>query len=156
MRGLLRTGLVATLVAAVATTVVAALARAAGADLVVAEEEEGIPLSGIAFVTGVCCLVGLVLALGLRRWSAHPTARFLWTALTLTALSLVPPVLAPADAATTATLIALHLLAAAVMIPTLVRRLAREVSRASTPCRAAPAPRARRRPRPDPARRARA
>jgi hypothetical protein len=43
--------------------------------------------------------------------------------LSLTAISLVPPVLAGADTATTITLIALHLVAASVMIPTLVRAL---------------------------------
>ena len=41
----------------------------------------------------------------------------------LTVVSLVPPVLAGADAATTVTLIGLHLVAAAVMIPALARGL---------------------------------
>ena len=123
MRGLVRTGLLATLAAVVATTAVAALARAAGADLVVAEGEDGIPLSGIAFVTGVLSVVGVLLALAFRRWSAHPAGRFLATALALTALSLVPPVLAPADHATTVTLVGLHLVAAVVMVPALTARL---------------------------------
>ena len=49
--------------------------------------------------------------------------RFAWTAGTLTAISLVPPVLAEADPATTAVLVGLHLVAAAVVIPTLTRSL---------------------------------
>jgi hypothetical protein len=42
---------------------------------------------------------------------------------TLTGLSLVPPFLAGADAATVTTLLGLHLVAAAVMIPALARSL---------------------------------
>ncbi len=53
------------------------------------------------------------------RFSARPAERFVWTALSLTAVSLVPPVLAGADAATAATLIGLHLVAASVIIPAL-------------------------------------
>jgi hypothetical protein len=41
----------------------------------------------------------------------------------LTAASLVPPFLAGADPATVATLVALHLVAAAVVIPALTRSL---------------------------------
>jgi hypothetical protein len=46
-----------------------------------------------------------------------------WTAVSLTAISLVPPFLSGADTGTTATLLGLHLVAAAVMIPTLARSL---------------------------------
>ena len=45
------------------------------------------------------------------------------TAVTLTAISLVPPLLAEANTATTAALLGLHLVAATVMIPTLARSL---------------------------------
>ena len=41
----------------------------------------------------------------------------------LTAVSLVPPFLAAADATTAVTLVALHLLAAAVVIPAVARTL---------------------------------
>jgi hypothetical protein len=41
----------------------------------------------------------------------------------LTAISLIPPLLAGANAATTTALLALHLVPAAVMIPTLARSL---------------------------------
>lgn len=102
----------AVVAAMVATTVTAALTRAAGVDLEVAGE--AIPLSGVAFVTGLCSVVGVVLAVVLRRW-------FVQVAVALTALSLVPPVLADADTATTLTLVALHLVAAVVVIPALAR-----------------------------------
>ena len=91
--GVVRTGLVATLAAMAATTLAAALAQAVGVDFVVAEGEEAIPLSGFALVTGVFSVVGIVIAAALRQWSARPAERFLQTAVTLTAISLVPPFL---------------------------------------------------------------
>lgn len=124
LRGLLGAGLLAVLAAVVVTTVVAALARAAGADLEVgAGEGEAIPLSGIAFVTGVLSLVGVVLAAALMRWTARPAQRFVQVAVALTAVSLVPPLLAEATAGTTGTLVGLHLVAAAVVVPALARSL---------------------------------
>jgi len=45
------------------------------------------------------------------------------TAVTLTAISLVPPLLSGADTATITALVGLHLVAATVMIPTLARSL---------------------------------
>ena len=47
----------------------------------------------------------------------------MWTAVSLTAVSLVPPFLSGANAGTTAALLGLHLVAATVMIPTLTRSL---------------------------------
>ena len=68
-------------------------------------------------------LVGVVVAAGLLRWSAAPATWFVRTALTLTAISLVPPFLVGADAATVAALLGLHVVAASVMIPTVARCL---------------------------------
>ena len=116
-------GLVATLAAMVATAVAAALARAVGVDFEVPEGGETIPVGGVAVVTGLFSLVGTVIAAALLRWSAHPAERFLWTAVSLTAVSLVPPFVSGANAATTAALIGLHLVAATVVIPTLTRSL---------------------------------
>lgn len=121
--GLAGTGLVATLAAMAATTVAAALARAAGVDFEVSGGGEQIPLSGFAVVTGSLSVVGVVIAAGLRRWSARPAERFVWTAVTLTAISLVPPLLSDADRGTITALLGLHLVAAAVMIPALARSL---------------------------------
>jgi Family of unknown function (DUF6069) len=123
VRRLAVTGCLATLVAMVVTTLVAGAARAAGVDFEVPAGGESIPVPGIAVVTGFFSVVGVVIAAVLLRWSARPAERFRWTALSLTALSLVPPVLAGADTATTVMLVGLHLVAAAVMIPALVRAL---------------------------------
>ena len=123
LRGLAVTGSIATLAAMVATTLAAALAQAVGVDFEVPEGGETIPLSGIAVVTGFFSLVGSVIAVALLRWSVRPAERFVWTTVTLTVISLVPPLLSGASTATTAALIGLHLVAAAVMIPTLARSL---------------------------------
>ncbi|NYH46286.1 FtsH-binding integral membrane protein [Micromonospora jinlongensis] len=122
-RGLVGTGLVAALAAVVATTLAAALAQAVGVDFEVPEGGETIPLSGFAVVTGFFSVVGIVIAAALRRWSAQPARRFLWTAMSLTAISLVPPLISGANTATIAALLGLHLVPAAVMIPTLTRSL---------------------------------
>ncbi|MFB6394943.1 DUF6069 family protein [Polymorphospora lycopeni] len=121
--GLAVTGFIAALVATVATTLAAALARAVGVDFAVSDSGETIPLAGFAVVTGFFSVVGIVIAVALLRWSAHPAQRFVWTAVSLTAISMVPPFLAGANTATIAALLGLHLVPAAVMIPTLARSL---------------------------------
>ncbi|MFG1894497.1 DUF6069 family protein [Micromonospora zamorensis] len=122
-RGLVGTGLVAALAAVVATTLAAALAQAVGVDFEIPDGGETIPLSGFAVVTGFFSVVGIVIAAALRRWSAQPAKRFVWTALSLTAISLVPPLISGATTATIAALLGLHLVPAAVMIPSLARSL---------------------------------
>jgi hypothetical protein len=117
------TGLLATLAAMVLTTAAAALAGAAGADFEIPDGGETIPLPGFAVVTGFFSLVGVAVAAALLRWSPRPAIRFRWTAVTLTVLSFVPSVLSGANATTVLALIALHLVAAAVMIPALTRSL---------------------------------
>jgi len=124
LRGLAVTGFVATLAAMVATTLAAALAHAAGVDFEVPDGGETIPLPGFAVMTGFFSIVGTVIAVALLRRSARPAQRFVCTAVSLTAISLVAPLLSGANTATTAALIGLHLVAATVMIPTLARRLA--------------------------------
>ena len=123
LRPIAVTGVAATLAAMVATAVTAVLARAAGIDFEVPEGGETIPVSGVAVVTGFFSLVGTGIAAALLRWSVRPAERFLWTAVTLTFVSLVPPFLSGANAATTVALVGLHLVAAAVMIPPLTRSL---------------------------------
>ncbi|WP_202874430.1 DUF6069 family protein [Kribbella kalugense] len=124
-RGLIGTGLLATLAAMAATTVAAALARAGGVDFEVPDGGETIPVPGFTVVTGFFSVVGVVIAAALGRWSTRPAKRFVQTALPLTAISFVPPLLAGATTATTAALIGLHVIAATVMIPTLARSLRR-------------------------------
>ena len=122
-RGLVITGLVAILAAVVATTAAAAIARAIGVTFEIPDGGAAIPLSGFAVVTGFFSIVGVVIAAAFQRWSTRPAARFGWTAGLLSAISLVPPLLVGGDFATVAALIVLHLIAAAVMIPSLTRAL---------------------------------
>jgi len=106
------------------TTLTAALARSAGVHFEVPDGGgETIPLPGFAVVTGFFSVVGVLIALVLALVSGRPAERFLVVAGSLTLLSLVAPVLSGADAATTVTLMVLHLVAAAVMVPALVRSL---------------------------------
>lgn len=121
MMRLARTGLLATVAAAATTGLGAALAGAAGIDLDV--EGGRIPASGIAFVTAVLALVGVALAAALLRWSAHPAPLFVRIAVGLTMISLVPPLVWAEDPAAMITLIVLHLVAAAIVIPMLAGTL---------------------------------
>jgi hypothetical protein len=123
LRRLAGTGLIAALAAMVTTTLGAALARAVGVDFEVPDGGETIPLPGFAVATGFFSLVGIVIAAALLRWSARPAERFVPTAVSLTAISLVAPLLSGADAATVTALLGLHLVPATVMIPTLARSL---------------------------------
>jgi hypothetical protein len=70
-------------------------------------------------LTGFFSVVGVARAATLLRWCAHPAERFVRAAVTLTAISLVPPLLSGADTAAITALLGLHLVAATVMIPTL-------------------------------------
>ncbi|WP_405513171.1 DUF6069 family protein [Streptomyces canus] len=123
LRGLAGTGFLATLAAMVATTLASVLAQAVGVDFEVPDGGEAIPLSGFAVVTGFFSVVGVVIAVAILHWSARPAERFVWTAMSLTAISLVPPLLSGANTATTTVLLGLHLVPATVMIPTLARTL---------------------------------
>jgi hypothetical protein len=118
-----RAGAAAGVVAAVATTVVAALAVAA--DVPVEVGGESIPLLGFAQMTLVGALLGVLIAKGARRWASHPRTAFVRTTVGLTALSLVPDLTADATTATIVTLMLTHLVAAAIVIPALAKRLAR-------------------------------
>ncbi len=122
-RGLAVTGALATVAAMGATTLVATIANAAGVEFEIPEGGVTIPLPGFATMTGIWSVVGVVIAAATRRWSARPVQRFVQTTVVLTAVSLVAPLISGARAATTATLIALHLVAASVMVPTLTRAL---------------------------------
>jgi amino acid transporter len=117
-------GVVAALAASVATTVLAALASA---DSVSFADATGaaIPISGFTTLTLVFSLVGVGLAAVLARTARRPRRTFVRTALALTALSFVPDLTFGFDAASATTLITLHTVAAAIVVPTLAGRLAR-------------------------------
>lgn len=116
-----RAGLAAGAVAAVATTVIAEAARLV--DIPVDIDGESIPILGFAQMTLVGAVLGILLAAALRRRSAQPRRRFLAATVALTALSCVPDVTAPTGVATKLTLIATHLVAAAVIVPRIAQRL---------------------------------
>jgi hypothetical protein len=120
-RPLVLPGIAAAAAAAVAVTTLAAIARGAGVAL--AGGGEPIPLAGFVTVTTFFSLVGVVLAAVVRRRATRPRRTFVRIAGTLTALSLVPPFLVQADAASVATLLGLHLVAAAIVVPALASRL---------------------------------
>lgn len=122
-RSLARTGALATLLATAAITAVTALSKTQGVDFAIGENGDVIPTAGVSIATAALCALGVVLAAALRRWSTQPSTTFVRATLTLTAVSLVPPLISGGDAATVSTLILLHLLAAAVVIPALARTL---------------------------------
>ena len=115
------TGVVAGAVAAVATTVVAAIAK--GVDVPVTIEHQPIPVAGFASLTFVCALLGTGIAAVVGRRSHRARAWFIRVAVALTVLSFVPDLTADTDTATRVTLITTHIVAALVVIPALSRRL---------------------------------
>ncbi len=119
--GLVRTGLVAAALASVATATVAATGHAAGISLDMAGEP--VPVLGFAMLTAVFSLVGLALAVLLARRAGHPRGTFVRTTVVLTALSLVPDALADSAGSTIALLMTTHLVAAAIVLPAVARRL---------------------------------
>ena len=122
-RRLLLPGLAAAAAAAVAVTAVAALAMAVGVDFELPEGGESIPLLGFTQFTVIFSVVGILVALAIRRWAARPARTWIATAVALTALSLVPPFLVGAGLATEGALVLAHLVAAAIVIPVIARRL---------------------------------
>ena len=114
-------GLVSGSVAGVATTVVAAVARAA--DVPLAVDGEPIPLLGFAQLTMMGAVIGTVLAVSFAKWARHPQRTFVVTTVALTALSLVPDVLADASTGSKLVLMFTHVLAATIVVPTLAKRL---------------------------------
>jgi cytochrome bd-type quinol oxidase subunit 2 len=116
-----RTGARAGVLAAAATTGVAAVALAAGVPLEV--DGEQIPLAGFAQLTLLCTVVGVLLAKALARWAARPQRTFTATAVALTGLSFVPDLVVSASSGTKLVLVATHVVAAALVIPALAARL---------------------------------
>ncbi len=122
-------GILATLAGAVVTEMFALVARAAGVPMEAAspgaEEAAEIPVGG--FFGGVLfwSVAGIVLAVVLARWAKRPARTFTVTTVALTALSLAGPAVAPHTATSTQIVLAAsHVVAAAVVVPLLARRLA--------------------------------
>jgi hypothetical protein len=116
-----RTGVVAAVVAAVATSTTAAIASALGVSLHVGGQ--AIPVLGFAQVTFVAGLIGTVMAVVMSFRASRPRRTFVITTLALTALSFVPDVTADAHISTRLVLALTHVIAAAIVIPALATRL---------------------------------
>jgi Family of unknown function (DUF6069) len=123
-RSVWKHGVAAAVVASVATTVLAAVASAAGISFADGTGES-IPIAAFAQLTPAFSLVGVAIAAGLARKARRPRATFVRTAVALTALSFVPDLTFGFDAGSAATLITLHTVAAAIVVPILARRLGR-------------------------------
>jgi hypothetical protein len=125
-------GVAATVAAAVVTMVIAAIAKAADVPLAVASSSgdapEAIPTAGVVPVVLVAGAIGIGLALAFNRWAKRPARTFVVVSAVLTVVSFITPTSAFAYNATTATrlvLETLHVVAAAIIIPTIAYRLAR-------------------------------
>lgn len=114
-------GLTAAAAAAVATTAIAGVGDLAGISLDI--DGEPIPLAGFTLLTAVFSVLGLALALVLARVARDPRRVFVRTTVVLTALSLVPDVIVEAAVSTMLLLMLTHLVAAAIVIPVVARRL---------------------------------
>ena len=119
-----RHGVAAAIVASLATTVLAAVASAAGVSFA-DRTGASIPLAAFAQLALVFSLVGVGIAAVMARKVRRPRPTFMRTAVALTALSFVPDLTFGFDTGSAATLITLHTVAAAIVVPTLARRLAR-------------------------------
>lgn len=116
-------GIAAAVVAAAATTSVAAVASAAGVSFA-DRSGSSIPVAGFAQLTVFFALVGVALAAAMARKARRPRRTFVRTTAALVVLSLVPDATFGFDAASALTLMADHVLAAAIVVPVLARRLA--------------------------------
>jgi hypothetical protein len=120
-RSIRRTAAIAGVVAAVATTVIGAVAKAADVPLVIGDLEIQVPM--FAVFTLAAAALGAVIATQLQRRNGQPRRAFVITTVALSALSVAPDLAAEATTATKLTLIGAHLVAAAVIVPALAARL---------------------------------
>jgi hypothetical protein len=103
--------------------VVAAVASAAGVPFEI--DGEAIPLFGFAELTFVGAILGGLIAAALNRFSTQPRRWFLAVAVALTALSCVPSVAYPPDAATKIVLVVTHVVAALIIVPAIASQTRR-------------------------------
>jgi hypothetical protein len=127
-RSLLRTAAVATLLAAIAVEAFTAIVRGAGVRLAIDDPSghagTAIGFGACAFTLVLCMVPGVALAYAVRRWAARPARIWLVSTGVLVAASFVPDLVEPStSAATRVTLMGAHLIAAAVIVPMIARRL---------------------------------
>ncbi|MEI7057617.1 DUF6069 family protein [Nocardioides sp. CCNWLW239] len=120
----------AVLVGALVTGVYEVAARATGVPFDVAlpgtgVEPAAIPATGLAWAVAELGLIGIIIAVCLARFAKRPRSTWKRTAWTLTALSMVPSLVAVTDSyATNIMLVGSHLVAAVVIVPVIAARLA--------------------------------
>lgn len=120
----------AVVVGALVTGVYEFAARAIGVPFNVAlpgtgVEPAAIPETGLAWAVAELGLIGIIIAVCLARFAKRPRSTWKRTAWTLTALSMVPSLIAVTDSyATNIMLVISHLVAAAVIVPAIAARLA--------------------------------
>ena len=120
-RSIWRTAGIAGTLAAVATTIIGAIAKAADVPLRLGELEVQVPAFAVFTLIGAA--IGGLLASQLQKRASQPRRTFLLTTLALTALSFVPDLTANATTATKLAVVGAHIVAAAVIIPALAGRL---------------------------------
>jgi hypothetical protein len=116
-----KTGALGGIVAAGATSAVAAAAHGSGVSLKVSGR--AIPVLGFAQLTFVAAIIGTVLAVVLSHRARRPLRTFVRTTVVLTLASIVPDLFADAHTATRFTLALTHVVAAVIVIPALATRL---------------------------------
>lgn len=120
--------------AAVVTELYGLAARAAGVPMaaagVGAATAEPVTVGMFAMGTLICTFWGTVLAVLLARYASRPARAYAWAATALTAISLSAPLTARDTATSTMLMLALsHLIAAAIIIPAVTRRLSHAARR---------------------------
>ncbi|GAA2102261.1 DUF6069 family protein [Actinomadura alba] len=121
-------GVLATLAGAVVTEGFTLVARGAGVPMKAAgfgeKEATEIAVGGIARSVVLWSIGGILLAVALARWAKRPTRTFVVAAVAFTVLSLTAPAAATQTTVSTQVILAAsHVVAAAVIIPILARRL---------------------------------
>ena len=116
-----RTAAIAGVIAAVATTAIGAAAKAGDVPLRLGDFEIQVPAFAIFTLIGAA--LGGLLATLLQKRNGQPRRTFVITAVVLTALSVIPDLVADATTGTKLTLVGAHLVAAAIIIPAVAGRL---------------------------------
>jgi hypothetical protein len=116
------------LAAAIATELYGLAAGAVGVPMVAgnigASVSEPITIGMFAMGTATAVFWGTILAVLLARYARRPARTYRWTTIALTAVSMAGPYLAGATANSTKLMLALaHIVAAAIVIPIVTRRL---------------------------------
>lgn len=124
---LTKAGVASGIVAAGATSIVATIAKSLDVPLEAPRGDE-IHIAVVALSTFVGACAGIPTAGVLARISAHPRRDFIATATALTLASFVSPLVFDTDQASKTVLILTHVVAAAIVIPTISFQLNRKTS----------------------------